>query len=66
MAANRQQGRYLTTFLSAFTGFVAGLVLWAGGHTAIGVIVTFASVALLAYSLLGFRSIKHLEFTDQG
>ncbi len=64
MAANRQQGSYLTIFLSAFTGFVAGLVLWAGGDTAIGVIVTFVSLALLAYSLLRLRGIRHLEFTE--
>ncbi len=64
MAANRQQGSYLTLFLSAFTGFVAGLVLWTGNHTAIGVIVTIASLVLLLYSLVRLRGIKHLEFTD--
>lgn len=64
MAANRQQGSYLVIFLTAFTGFVAGLVLWAGDHTAIGVIVTLVSIALLGYSLIGFRKIKHLEFLD--
>ncbi len=64
MAANRQQGRYLSTFLTAFTGFVAGLVLWTGDHTAIGVIVTLVSLVLLAYALAGFRRIKHLEFMD--
>ena len=64
MAANRQQGNYLVTFLTSFTGFVAGLVLWAGDYTAIGVIITLVSIALLAYSLVGFRKIKHLEFLD--
>jgi len=64
MAANRQQGSYLTIFLCAFTGFVAGLVLWTGGDTGIGVVVTFVSVALLAYSLLRLRAIKPLEFTE--
>jgi hypothetical protein len=64
MAANRQQGRLLSVLLSSFTGFVAGLVLWTGGHTAIGVIVTFVSFILLAYSLFAFRKIKPLEFTD--
>jgi len=64
MAANRQQGRYLTTFLTAFTGFVAGLVLWAGDHAGIGVVVTLVSIVLLAYSLVGFRKIKPLEFMD--
>jgi len=64
MAANRQQGSYLSVFLTAFTGFVAGLVLWVGGHTAIGVIVTIASLVLLAYSLFGLRRIKPLEFMD--
>lgn len=66
MAANRQQGRFLSVLLSAFTGFVAGLVLWTGGHTAIGVILTFASFILLVYSLFGLRRIKPLEFTDRG
>ena len=64
MAANRQQGSYLAIFLTAFTGFVAGLVLWTGDHTAIGVIVTLVSIVFLAYSLAGFRRIKHLEFLD--
>lgn len=64
MAANRQQGSYLTIFLTAFTGFVAGLVLWSGGHTGIGVVVTFVSLALLVYSLVRFRGIKRLEFME--
>ena len=64
MPANRQQGRYLSIFLTGFTGFVAGLVLWASDHAAIGVIITLASVVLLAYTLVGFRKIKHLEFID--
>ena len=64
MAANRQQGGYLTLFLAAFTGFVAGLVLWAGDHAGIGVILTLVSLVLLAYSLVGFRKIKPLEFLD--
>ena len=64
MAANRQQGGYLTVFLSAFTGFVAGIVLWAGDHTGIGIVVTLVSIVLLAYSLIGFRKIKPLEFMD--
>jgi hypothetical protein len=64
MAANRQQGSYLSIFFFAFTGFVAGLVLWVGGHTAIGVIITFVSVVLLAYSLFALRGIKHLEFME--
>jgi CHASE2 domain-containing sensor protein len=64
MAANRQQGSYLSIFLCAFTGFVAGLVLWTGGHTAIGVIVTLASFCLLVYSLFALRGIKHLEFME--
>ena len=64
MAANRQQGSYLTVFLTGFTGFVAGLVLWAGDHAGIGVVITLISIALLLYSLLGFRKIKPLEFMD--
>ena len=64
MAANRQQGGYLTLFLAAFTGLVAGLVLWAGDHAGIGVVLTLLSILLLAYSLFGFRKIKPLEFMD--
>jgi uncharacterized membrane protein len=64
MAASRQQGGYITLFLTAFTGFVAGLVLWTGDYTGIGVIVTIASVVLLAFSLLRLRGIKPLEFTE--
>jgi FtsH-binding integral membrane protein len=64
VAANRQQGSYLTMFLTGFTGFVAGLVLWAGGETAAGALVTLAGAVVLAYSLVGFRKIKPLEFLD--
>jgi CHASE2 domain-containing sensor protein len=64
MAANRQQGRYLSLFLTAFTGLVAGVLLWAGDHAGIGVVITLLSIVLLAYSLFGFRKIKPLEFID--
>ena len=64
MAANRQQGRYLVTFLTAFTGLVAGLVLWGGDHAGLGVILTLASIVLLVFALVGFRKIKPLEFQD--
>jgi len=64
MAANRQQGGYLTSFLTGFTGFVAGLVLWSNDHAGIGVVLTLISIGLLAYSLFGFRKIKPLEFLD--
>jgi uncharacterized membrane protein HdeD (DUF308 family) len=64
MAANRQQGGYLTLFLAAFTGIVAGLVLWAGDYAGIGIVLTLVSIGLLAYSLVGFRKIKPLEFMD--
>lgn len=64
MGANRQQGGYLTIFLTAFTGLVAGLVLWANDHAGIGVVLTLLSIVLLAYSLFGFRKIKPLEFMD--
>jgi hypothetical protein len=64
MAANRQQGSYLIVFLSSFTGFVAGLVLWTGDHAGIGVVITLVSLVLLAYSLLRLRAIKPLEFTE--
>ncbi len=64
MAANKQQGRYLSLFLTAFTGFVAGVVLWAGDHAGIGVVITLLSIVLLGYSLFGFRKIKPLEFLD--
>ncbi|MGA8184624.1 MAG: hypothetical protein WB819_13385 [Terriglobia bacterium] len=64
MAANKQQGRYLSLFLTAFTGLVAGVLLWAGDHAGIGVVITLLSIVLLAYSLFGFRKIKPLEFID--
>lgn len=64
MAANRQQGGYLTLFLASFTGFVAGLVLWSNDHAGIGVVLTLISIVLLAYSLFGFRRIRPLEFLD--
>lgn len=64
MAANRQQGGYLTLFLAAFTGIVAGLVLWSSNHTGIGVVLTLVSIILLVFSLVGFRKIKPLEFLD--
>ena len=62
MAANTQQGRYLSLFLTGFTGIVAGLVLWASGHAGIGIAITVVSIALLTYALVGFRKIKPLEF----
>lgn len=64
MAANRQQGSYLTMFLAGFTGFVPGLGLWVSGRTAVGIFVTLVSAAILVYSLVGFRKIKPLEFMD--
>lgn len=57
MAANRQQGTYMTTTLIGFTAFPAGLVSGGG----LGVVVAIAGVALLVYSAVGFLRIKHLE-----
>jgi len=65
MAAIRQQGNYLTIFLTAFVVFTAGLVeLWDHGMV-IGVILSLVGLALFVYSLAGFRRIKSLEYIKE-
>jgi hypothetical protein len=62
MAANRQQGAYLTEFILGFTAFPAGLVLVSEGSKGIGYLVTIVGLLLLLHSFVGFYRIKHLEF----
>ncbi|HTV56078.1 MAG TPA: hypothetical protein VMI06_14340 [Terriglobia bacterium] len=63
MAANRQQGNYLALFLSAFVVLTIGLVeLWAS-HPALGAVLTVIGLAGFIVSLVGFRRIKHLEYS---
>ena len=63
MAANRQQGCYLATFLIALTILPAGLIVWSS-RPILGGILTLAGLALLIYSLAGFHRIKPLEFGE--
>lgn len=63
MAANRQQGNFLTVFLAGFVAFVAGLILF-GSHGGLAIILTIGGAILLVISLVGFRKIKHLEFNQ--
>ncbi len=65
MAANRQQGSYLALFITGFTVLPAGLVALASSRLVIGGFVTVAGLALLAYSLVGLRRIKALEFSKE-
>lgn len=59
MAANREQGSYVLTFLIGFTALTAGLVALAEHDPIIGVILILSSMALLIQSFAGFRRIKH-------
>ena len=63
MAANRQQGTYLTAFIVAFVAVTAGFIGLAYHRVFSGAVVTIGALLLLAYSLLGLRRIKPLEFT---
>jgi hypothetical protein len=63
VAANRQQGSYLVFFLAGFTALVAGLAAWSSS-AGLGVVLTLAGLAMLAYSVAGFIRIKRLEFTE--
>ncbi|MGH9352167.1 MAG: hypothetical protein ACRD2G_08420 [Terriglobia bacterium] len=65
MAANRQQGNYLATFLIAFVALTAGLVELAGHSLLVGVILTLAGLGIFAQSLLGFRRIKSMEHSKE-
>jgi hypothetical protein len=63
MAANRQQGSYLTVFVAGFTVLVAGLASWASSK-GLGIVLVLAGLVALLYSLAGFVRIKRLEFTE--
>ena len=56
MAANRQQGTYLTTTLAGFTAFVAGI----NGGGGLGIVVAIVGAALLLVSAAGFYKIKNI------
>ncbi len=58
MAANQQQGRYLTLFWISITVLCAGIAIFA---TALGKLVLLAGLAGTIGSLLGFIKIKRLE-----
>ncbi len=60
MAANSQQGTYLTTTLVGFTAFPAGLVV-SHSHAGLGWIVALAGLGLLVFSFSGFVRLKYLE-----
>jgi hypothetical protein len=62
MAANRQQGAYLTEFLVAFP---AGLVLLTLSSYGIGVLLTIVGLGMLVHSSMGFYRIKKLEFPGE-
>jgi len=63
MAANRQQGSYLSLFTAALTAVPAGLIGLVYDRPLVGSVITIAGLLLLVYSLLGLRRIKRLEFT---
>ncbi len=65
MAANRQQGAYLTEFLVAFTTFPAGLVLLTSASRGIGILLTIVGLGMLVHSSVGFYRIKKLEFSGE-
>ncbi|MGH9453616.1 MAG: hypothetical protein ACRD2O_06555 [Terriglobia bacterium] len=65
MAAIRQQGTYLSTFIAAFTAIPAGLIGLVYHRTLVGAVVTIGGILLLGYSLIGFRRIKPLELKNE-
>jgi hypothetical protein len=65
MAANRQQGAYLTEFLAAFTAFPAGLVLLSLSSYGIGIVLTIVGLGMFVHSSVGFYRIKKLEFPGE-
>jgi len=58
MAANKQQGSYLTVFWTAATALCAGLAYFAEGF---GKLVLVLGLAGVVISLIGFLKIKSLE-----
>jgi hypothetical protein len=63
MAANKQQGSYLTLFWTACTVLCAGLAYFAEGF---GKLVLLLGLAAVAISLFGFLKIKPLEGKTAG
>jgi len=64
MASIPQQGTYLGTTLIGFTAFPAGLLVFSS-HSGLGVVLTIAGLALLAYSAVGFYRIKNIGFSNR-
>ena len=58
MAANKQQGSYLTLFWTGATALCAGLAYFAEGF---GKLVLVLGLAAVAMALVGFLKIKSLE-----
>jgi hypothetical protein len=63
MAANKQQGSYLTLFWTAITALCAGLAYFAEGF---GKLVLVLGLAGVAISLVGFLKIKPMEGKTAG
>jgi hypothetical protein len=63
MAANKQQGSYLTLFWTALTALCAGLAYFAEGFGKLVLVIGLAGVAV---SLLGFLKIKAMEGKTAG
>ena len=58
MAANKQQGSYLTLFWTAITVLCAGLAYHSAGF---GKLLLLVGLVGVIASLMGFAKIKHLE-----
>lgn len=63
MAANKQQGSYLTLFWTGATALCAGLAYLAEGF---GKLVLVLGIAAVAISLVGFLKIKPMEGKTAG
>jgi hypothetical protein len=63
MAANKEQGSYLTLFWTACTVFCAGIAYFAEGF---GKLVFLLGLAGVVISLVGFVKIKSLEGKSAG
>ncbi len=63
MAANKQQGSYLSLFWTACTVFCAGIAYFAEGF---GKLVFLLGLAGVVISLVGFVKIKSLEGKTAG
>ena len=63
MAANKQQGSYLTLFWTAATALCAGIAYFAKGF---GKLVLLFGLAGVVISLIGFLKVKPLEGKSAG